>query len=313
MDEDVHGAHETGDAIWWDEPGGDDASIEPELADAGEESFAPPAVADPEEPPRGIVAEVAGDGVEDVVVSFVLGEACDGADDEFLCGEPERGADLLAGVTGGGVQEGVGFHAAVYGAVERGCADASGEELAGHGVGDGEDGVASAGGVAFGDGVDEVFGADECASERRALDGHERRAVDGVDDAGDAGIEADTPCGVASEDARLAGVGVDDVGTQGADERGELASAAGIADGAEFADEVGDDVDADGRCGIAGGSDGGEASDGADAFGAFGAGAVEGFDSVEQGTFGSVDGAEGEVDGVAEAGLSLAGEDGVLL
>lgn len=246
-------------------------------------------------------------------MSFVLGEASDGADDEVARGEPEGCADFFARLSGGGVEEGLGFHAAVDGAVERGCADASDEELSGHGIGDGEDGVAPAGGVAFGDGVDVVLGADECAAEGRALDGHERRAVDGVDDAAHAGIAADLPCGIASEDARLAGVGVDDVGTERADERDELASAAGIADGAELADEVGDDVDADGRDGVAGGSDRGEASDGADALGALGAGAVEGFDSIEQGSFGSVDGAEGEVDGVAEPGLSLAGEDGVLL
>lgn len=51
MDEDVHGAHESGDAIGRDESCRDDASFEPHASDAGEEAAAPPSVADPEEAP----------------------------------------------------------------------------------------------------------------------------------------------------------------------------------------------------------------------------------------------------------------------
>ncbi|GJQ28827.1 MAG: hypothetical protein HBSAPP03_07110 [Phycisphaerae bacterium] len=83
---------------------------------------------------------------------------------------------------------------------------------------------------------------------------------------------------------------VDDVGLEVADEAAELAERAEVAERRDCADEVGDEV-------------------GGDAAAVVG----EGVDAVEEGAFGAEDGPEGEVDVVPEAGLTFAGEEGVLL
>ena len=84
---------------------------------------------------------------------------------------------------------------------------------------------------------------------------------------------------------------MDDVGSEGADEGEEFVGAADVGGGVYFADEVGDGVGGDGCA----------------------AGRAEVLDAIEEGTLGSVDGTEGEVDIVAAGGLTFTGEDGVLL
>jgi len=84
-------------------------------------------------------------------------------------------ADFGAG--GGGCEEGGVIHGAVDGCEEIFAAFrayAGGESLAGHGVGDADDGIAAAGGVA-------LEGNPEAAGEG-VLVGVEGQAMDGVDD-----------------------------------------------------------------------------------------------------------------------------------
>ena len=94
-----------------------------------------------------------------------------------------------------------------------------------------------------------------------------------------------------------------DVGPQFFDECSELVVRAEVLARVDFADEVWDLAECDGLCGPAH----------VCFFGSFVAAVVEGFDAFAHGTFWSEDRSEGEVDVVAEACLSFAGEDGVFL
>ena len=86
-------------------------------------------------------------------------------------------------------------------------------------------------------------------------------------------------------------MGVDDIGLDEFDEVAKLVEASAVAQGVNFADEIGNFVCGDRLGGVF----------------------VEGVDAIEHGAFGAIDRAEGEVDIVAEARLTFAGEDGVLL
>lgn len=226
--------------------------------------------------------------VQDVVVAFVLGEAGDGAYDEVIFGEAQRCADRVAIFIGSGMQKWIDAHAAADGDVLVWRADAAGEELLGHGVGDADDLVAVISGEALGDFVDGVGESDLGAAQQRSFDGHEGWAVDGVD--GD-GLRLGAPRGDATQDACLAAVRVHDVGLDVLDETAELAVGAGVVQRVDVADHVWNDVGCDVAV-VAG---------------------AEVLNTVEQAAFGAVDGAEGEVDVVAAARLAFAGEDGVFL
>lgn len=109
--QDIHRANESGDTRGRDEAGEDDlrglvfgrvdgaiefTHAEAERSRFGGESFAPPAIADPQEPPGGMCAKIGREGVEQIIVPFVLRESRDGSDDEGILREAEASADFSA-------------------------------------------------------------------------------------------------------------------------------------------------------------------------------------------------------------------------
>ncbi len=180
MDEGIGGGEELGDLLRGDEAGHGDAIGQAFFAKGLFEAGAEDAIADPEEVGVGDVGEEVVELGEEVVVAFERLEAGDGGEDEGGGGDVKLGADLFAGE--GGVEEGFDVHAAVDGGVEVGGADAGGEGLAGHGIGDADGGIAMAGGGGF--------ESDPHFVDDGTLVGVEWEAVDGVDDGGGGGMRS---------------------------------------------------------------------------------------------------------------------------
>ncbi len=225
VDEDIREGEVTGDVVWGDQSGEDEAALEGGLGGEGFEALPPGAISDEEETDVGDAPDEFGCGVEEVVMALEFEEAGDLGDDEVVGQEAELGSE--SGVWGG-VEEGgegePGEDAGELGFV----ADAGGEVLAGHGIGDDDEVV--------GDPAGDLFGAGEGGIGDRALERAEGGAVDGVDDDGDAG----GACGETAEDAGLAGVGVDDVGVMGAEMASEMEEGEEVGPGLDGADEFGD-------------------------------------------------------------------------
>jgi hypothetical protein len=208
VDEDVHKRGVGGDLVRGNQAGERDMVQQAEAGGAGFEAGAPGAVADQEEADARAASDEFGGDIEEVVVAFEFEESGDHADDEVIGLEAEVAAELGVGL---GVEAGLDGEAAEDAGVLGGLADAGGEVLIAHGMGDDDEVVGVTAGESFGGAKEGIGGG--------ALEGAEGGAVDGMDDDGDAGVV----CGEASEDAGFAAMGMDDEGFAGAEEAGELA------------------------------------------------------------------------------------------
>ena len=149
MRQGIHGLEVPGDGIRPDQAGVQHTPGQSHLAHAPKQAIPPPPVADPQQLHARALLHERAECIEQVVVALELGEAGDRAHDEVVFFEAQLPAH--PGSRRGGLQVPLDLHPRVDGDILLPAADAGGQGLLPHGVGDADEPVTPPGGDALGE------------------------------------------------------------------------------------------------------------------------------------------------------------------